>query len=86
MRRCKQGSFSAQRPCWSPETIRAHRGIEHFNILSEVTQDRHNRAEGFIADIEKYFEAALAGRTVIRLSERELTLESVERIVRFVRR
>ena len=46
---------------------------------------RHNRAEGFLADIEKYFEAALAGWTVLRLSERQLTLEAVERIVRFVK-
>ncbi|MEI6280342.1 MAG: hypothetical protein WCQ16_13325 [Verrucomicrobiae bacterium] len=45
---------------------------------------RHNRAEGFLADIEKYFEAALSGWTVLRVSERQLTLESVERIVRFV--
>ena len=42
-------------------------------------------AEGFLADIEKYFEAALAGWTVFRLSERQLTLESVGRIVRFVK-
>jgi len=46
---------------------------------------RHNRAEGFMADIEKYFEAALAGWTVLRLSERQLTLEAVERIVWFAK-
>lgn len=44
-------------------------------------QGRHNRAEGFLADIEKYFESALAGWTVFRLSERQLTLESVVRFV-----
>ena len=38
----------------------------------------------FLADIEKYFEAAMAGWTVQHLSERQLTLEAVERIVRFV--
>jgi len=31
-------------------------------------------AIGFLADIEKYFEAALAVWTVLRLSERQLTL------------
>ena len=41
--------------------------------------------KGFLADIEKYFEAALAGWTVFRLSERQLTLEAVERIVLFVK-
>ena len=46
---------------------------------------RHNRSEGFLADIEKYFEAALAGWTVFRLSERQLTLEIVQRIARFVK-
>ncbi|MFZ4780666.1 MAG: hypothetical protein ACOYM3_35375 [Terrimicrobiaceae bacterium] len=49
-------------------------------------QGRHNRSEGFLADMEKYFEAALAGWTVLRLSERQLTLEIVERIVRLVGR
>ena len=41
-------------------------------------------AIGFLADIEKYFEAALAGWTVFRLSERQLTFEAVERIVKFI--
>ena len=47
-------------------------------------QGRHNRAEGFLADIEKYFEAALAGWTVLRLTERQLTVESVARIMRLL--
>ena len=42
-------------------------------------------AIGFLAAIEKYFEAPRAGWTVFRLSERQLTLDSVERIVRFVK-
>ena len=45
---------------------------------------RHNRAEGFLADIEKYFEATLAGWTVLRITERQLNLPAVERMVRLV--
>jgi len=47
-------------------------------------QGRHNRAEGFLADIDKYFEATLAGWIVLRLSERQINLQTVERIVKFV--
>ena len=47
---------------------------------------RHNRAEGFMADVEKYFEAALAGWRVLRLTERELTVATVGRIIDFVAR
>ena len=39
----------------------------------------------FLAEIEEYFEAALAGWTVLRLAERQLALESVERIVRIMK-
>ena len=42
---------------------------------------RHNRAAGFIADAEKYLEAVLAGWTVIRLTEKQLELDFIERIV-----
>ncbi len=45
---------------------------------------RHNRAAGFIADIEKYLEAALAGWTVIRLADVHITMPYVDRIVRMV--
>ena len=41
---------------------------------------RHNRAPGFIADMEKYNEATLAGWRVFRLTDVHLTLEVVERI------
>lgn len=45
---------------------------------------RHNRAAGFIADIEKYLNATLAGWTVIRLANVHITMPNVERIVRFI--
>ena len=41
---------------------------------------RHNRAPGFIADMEKYNEATLAGWRVFRLADVHITLEVVERI------
>jgi hypothetical protein len=43
--------------------------------------DRHNRPAGFAADLEKYFEASLAGWRVVRLGPKELTLEHLERLV-----
>ena len=45
---------------------------------------RHNRSAGFIADAEKYLEAALAGWRVLRLTDRQITAPSVERIIRRV--
>jgi very-short-patch-repair endonuclease len=42
---------------------------------------RHNRPAGFAADLEKYFEASLAGWRVVRLGQKELTLEHLERLV-----
>jgi len=47
---------------------------------------RHTRPQGFLADIEKYFEAAMAGWRVLRLSERELTFATVARIIAFLAR
>ncbi len=41
---------------------------------------RHNRAPGFIADMEKYNEATLAGWRVFRLTDVHLTLEMVQSI------
>ena len=43
---------------------------------------RHNRAAGFIADAEKYLEAFLAGWSVVRLTQRQITAPNVERIIR----
>jgi len=47
---------------------------------------RHTRAQGFMGDTEKYFEAAMAGWRVLRLSERELTTPIVARIIAFLTR
>ncbi len=45
---------------------------------------RHNRAAGFIADAEKYFEAFLADWTVVRLTSTQITAPNVERLIRRV--
>jgi len=42
---------------------------------------RHNRGQGFVADAEKYFEAALGGWRVVRLVSPQLTLENMQRLV-----
>lgn len=42
---------------------------------------RHNRAAGFVADAEKYFEAALGGWRVVRLVDSQLNLANIGRIV-----
>ena len=46
---------------------------------------RHNRAAGFLADLEKYLEAVLAGWRVVRLAEPLITAPMVERLIAFVR-
>ena len=42
---------------------------------------RHNRAAGFVADAEKYFEATLDGWRVVRLVDSQLNLANIGRIV-----
>ena len=42
---------------------------------------RHTRGGGYAKDAEKYLEAALAGWTVLRLTERQLEIGFIERIV-----
>jgi len=47
-------------------------------------QGRHNRPQGFAADAEKYLEATLDGWCVLRLTEPQITVPTVERIIRFI--
>jgi len=46
---------------------------------------RHNRGAGYAKDAEKYLEAVLAGWTVIRLTEKQLEIDFIERIVALLR-
>ena len=46
---------------------------------------RHNRGTGYAQDAEKYLEAVIAGWTVLRLTERQLELEVIERTVAWLR-
>lgn len=46
---------------------------------------RHNRAAGFVADAEKYFEAALAGWRVVRLVDSQITPENLSRLLDAIR-
>ena len=45
---------------------------------------RHSRGLGYAKDAEKYLEAVLAGWTVIRLTEKQLDLDFIERIVAWI--
>ena len=45
---------------------------------------RHNRAAGFLADLEKYLEASLAGWHVVRLADALITAPNIERLIRAV--
>lgn len=42
---------------------------------------RHNRPAGFAADLEKYLEATLLGWRVIRLGSKELSAETISRVL-----
>ena len=42
---------------------------------------RHNRGIGYAKDAEKYLEAAMHGWNVLRLTERQLEVDIIERIV-----
>ncbi len=46
--------------------------------------DRHNRAAGFNADLEKYLGAGLAGWSVFRLGPDQIPFALVERLVALV--
>lgn len=46
---------------------------------------RHTRISGFLNDCEKYFEAALAGYVVIRLSDKMITTPVMERLIPWVK-
>ena len=45
---------------------------------------RHSRGVGYAKDAEKYLEAVLAGWTVIRLTEKQLEFDFIERIVAWI--
>lgn len=45
---------------------------------------RHVSPRGFIADAEKYLCAALAGWSVLRLTEAQLTEDTIKKIIRYV--
>lgn len=46
---------------------------------------RHNTGAGMAADMEKYFEAALGGWRVIRLCDKQLTLEIITRLREYIK-
>ena len=46
---------------------------------------RHNRGSGYAKDAEKYLEAALAGWTVLRLTERQMEIGLIDRVAAFVK-
>ena len=45
---------------------------------------RHNRGGGFVKDAEKYLEATLAGWCVVRLTEKQVEVEWIDRLIAFL--
>ena len=48
-------------------------------------QGRHNRAAGFVADMDKYLEATLAGWSVVRLADVHITMPVIERLLTHIK-
>lgn len=48
-------------------------------------QGRHNRAAGFVADMDKYLEATLAGWSVVRLADVHITAPVIERLLTHIK-
>lgn len=56
-----------------------------FEIEGGVwNRGRHTRPVGFFADAEKYLEATLQGWRVIRLTEKQIKPQTIERIINHV--
>lgn len=53
-------------------------------IELEGLNGRHQRIAGFITDTEKYLLLTLAGFRVVRLTSKQITVEWIERLVKFV--
>lgn len=45
---------------------------------------RHNRASGFFADAEKYLEAVLSEWRVLRLTEKQINAQTLERVISYL--
>ncbi len=45
---------------------------------------RHNRGIGYAKDAEKYLEASMEGWTVLRLTEKQLEIDFIERLVGWI--
>lgn len=58
--------------------------IEIEGGIFQRSGGRHNRGAGYAKDAEKYLEAVLAGWTVIRLTEKQLEIGFIERIVAWI--
>ena len=61
--------------------LESHTLIEIEGGIFLAGGGRHNRGGGYANDAEKYLEAALAGWRVLRLTERQLEIGFIERIV-----